>query len=173
MQRSGDHPVGSILLKYFLVSIAAAYFSSEVSWGQKSTGFSDSDKLAIDQMLERYSHAFEMKDYNTLREYVESPFVTFPDAPKIYESMDAVMNRYHDNREPLDERNYDHSRFGKTRITVLAADKALINKTIRRYKRDGSLLEELATVYLVSKSSGTWKIYGSLVQEPMYFGKSF
>ena len=173
MQTSVDHPVGSILLSYVLVLIAAAYFSSEVSGGQKSTGFSGSDKLAIEQMLERYKQAFQMKDYTKLREYVQSPFVTFPDVPKIYESMDAVMNRYRDNREPLDERNYDNTQWGKTRITVLAADKALINKTFRRYKKDGSLLEEGASVYLVSKSSGTWKIYGSLSQEPTYFDKSF
>jgi hypothetical protein len=59
------------------------------------------------------------------------------------------------------------------RIVALAADRALLNTAYRRYKRDGSLLEEQAAAYLVSKSSGTWKLCGVMMQDLKYFGRIY
>ena len=76
------------------------------------------------------------------------------------ESVDAVITFYRNQRESLEKRNYDHSGIVSTRIIPLTADDALINVAYRRYKKDGSLLEEGAALYPVSKSSGDWKLRG-------------
>jgi hypothetical protein len=59
------------------------------------------------------------------------------------------------------------------RITPLTSDRALINAAFRRYKKDGSLLEEQAALYVVSKSSGVWKLRAALRQELRYFSKTY
>src|SRR5580698_617013 len=89
------------------------------------------------------------------------------------ESVDAVITFYRNQRESLEKRNYDHSGIVSTRIIPLTADDALINVAYRRYKKDGSLLEEGAAFYPVSKSSGDWKLRGAVAQEPKYFGKVY
>jgi hypothetical protein len=58
-------------------------------------------------------------------------------------------------------------------MTVLAADRALVNKTFRRYRKDGTLLAEMAVIYVVSKSSGTWKLCGLFNQDWEHFGKTY
>jgi hypothetical protein len=83
------------------------------------------------------------------------------------------MRLYRDQFEMLDKQNYDRSEIFGTHITPLMADCALINKAYRRYKKDGSLLEEQAVVYVVSKSSGAWKLRGIMRQELKYFGKTY
>jgi len=83
------------------------------------------------------------------------------------------MTFYKDSREPLDERNYDHSEVVETRITALTADRALVSKAFRRYAKDGTLLGEEASVYIVCKTSDAWKIRGALWQELKYFGKLY
>lgn len=55
------------------------------------------------------------------------------------ESVDAVTTFYRNQRESLEERNYDHSDIVSTRIIPLTADEALINVAYRRYKKDGSV----------------------------------
>ena len=87
--------------------------------------------------------------------------------------MEAVIQQFRNLRDPLDARGYDHSKYVNTRITVLAADRAFVNKTYRRFKKDGTVLEEKAAIYLVSKTGGSWKIYGVFSQELPYFGSVF
>jgi hypothetical protein len=48
-----------------------------------------------------------------------------------------------------------------------------VNKTARRFKKDGTVLEEKAFIYLVSKTSESWKIYGQFNQDVPYFGSVF
>jgi hypothetical protein len=62
----------------------------------------------------------------------------------------------------LEQRNSDHAEITRTLITPLTPDSALINKSIRRYKKDGSVLEEGAAIYPACKSSGGWKLCGSM-----------
>ncbi|MEI6871785.1 MAG: hypothetical protein WCL08_05830, partial [Verrucomicrobiota bacterium] len=63
--------------------------------------------------------------------------------------------------------------YDSKRITALAADRALVNTTGRRFKKDGTVLEEKAFVYFVSKASGSWKIYCTFSQDVPYFGSVF
>jgi hypothetical protein len=141
---------------------------------QEARVFGESDKLAIEQMYDRYAQAFIKRDYSTLRECVQTPFVVFRGRElQTLESVDAVLTYYRNLRESLEQRNYDRGEIFESRITPLTADDALINKAFRRYKKDGSLLEQQAAVYLVSKSSGTWKLRGTLRQDLQYFGKFY
>jgi hypothetical protein len=140
---------------------------------QEAHGFGEADKLAIEKMYDRYAQAFIKKDYAALRECIQTPFVFLPGRGIMVESVDAVITFYRNQRESLEKQNYDHSDIVSTRITPLTADDALINVAYRRYKKDGSLLEEGAAFYPVSKSSGDWKLRGAVAQEPKYFGKVY
>jgi len=160
------------MLRPFLL-IAALVWSSAVLSAQEPGGFGDSDKLAIQQMYDRYSQAYVTKDYTKLREYVQAPFVVFLVELRILESVDAVTTFYRGARESLDQRGFDHGELVDKRIVALAADRALLNTAYRRYMRDGSLLEEQAAAYIVSKSSGTWKLCGVMIQDLRYFGNVY
>ena len=150
-----------------ILSVTAAIRGEEVA------RFGQADASAINEMIDRYSLAFQKKDYSALPDYLGTPFIIFPSAPKPIETMEALIQHYRNVRDPLDARGYDHSKYGRTRITALAADRALVNKTYRRFKKDGTVLEENAVIYLVSKTSGSWKIYGAFSQGVPYFGAVF
>lgn len=62
---------------------------------------------------------------------------------------------------------------GQTQISPLSADRAIVNKTYRRRRKDGTLVTEAASFYVVTRSSGSWKICGILNQNPREFGKIF
>ena len=141
--------------------------------GEEVARFGQADASAINEMFDRYSLAFQKKDYSALPDYLGTPFVLFVTEPKPIETMEAVIQQFRNLRDPLDARGYDHSKYVNTRITVLAADRAFVNKTYRRFKKDGTVLEEKAAIYLVSKTGGSWKIYGVFSQELPYFGSVF
>ncbi len=65
---------------------------------------------------------------------------------RVFTSIDSVMAFYRKQLAALEQRNYDHAEITNTRITPLTPDSALINKSIRRYKNDGSVLEEGAAI---------------------------
>ena len=163
----------ALMLRGFSFIMIAASVSSIVVCAQEPRGFGDSDKLAIEQMYDRYTEAFIMRDYAKLRDYVQLPFVTFQGEVRILESMDAVLAFYRPIRDSLDQRSFDHGEVVGKRVVALAADRALLNTAYRRYRKDGSLLEEGAAAYLVSKSSGTWKVCGVMPQDPKYFGNIY
>ena len=114
-----------------------------------------------------------MKDYTKLREYLQAPFMVFLGELRILDSMDAVAAFYRGARESLDLRGFDHGEIVEKRIVPLAIDRALLNTAYRRYRRDGSLLEEQAAAYLVSKSSGAWRLCGVMSQDLKYFDKIY
>ena len=138
-----------------------------------SADFGASDKLAIDQLFDRYMHAFETKDYGALNECLQAPFVAFPGQLRVVQTLDDVANIYRNERNALDERNYDHSKYTGSQIIALSADRALVNKKFRRYRKDGTVLEETAGIYVVSKSSGKWKICGVMPQDSKEFAKVY
>jgi len=128
-------------------------------------------------MFDRYSLATQKRDISALLDYLGTPFIQFNQSaqsePKPIETMEALIQAFRNARDQLDARGYDHSKYVSTRITVLAADRALVNKTARRFKKDGTVLEEKAFIYVVSKTSGSWKIYGQFNQDVSYFGSVF
>jgi NTF2-like protein (DUF6841) len=136
------------------------------------SSFDAPDKAAIEQLFERYSAAFSSKDYVKLREYLQVPFVRFgpsntrvetaPADWAILPTMDEAINFYRAAQDALATQGVERFEWGQTRITALSVDRALVNKTYRRYRKDGTLLQEAASFYLVSKSSGSWKICGIL-----------
>ncbi len=157
----------------FLV-IAAAVCSSVNAPSQQARAFGESDKTAIEKMYDRYLVAFIKKDYAGLRESVQAPFVVWDGGDmQAFASVDAVMGFYRKQLVALEQRNYSHAEITNTRITPLTPDSALINKSIRRFKKDGSVLEEGAAIYPACKSSGAWKLCGMIRQESQYFGKVY
>jgi len=52
------------------------------------------------------------------------------------------MTYYRNQRDALDKDNYDHSQFVQTRITALGTNRALVDQTYRRYRKDETLLLE-------------------------------
>ena len=145
--------------------------------GEEVPRFGQADASAINEMFDRYSLAVQKRDISALLGYLGTPFIQFNQSaqsePKPIETMEALIQGFRNARDQLDARGYDHSKYVSTRITVLAADRALVNKTARRFKKDGTVLEEKAFIYLVSKTSGSWKIYGQFNQDVPYFGSVF
>lgn len=139
----------------------------------QSADFGASDKIAIDQLLDRYVHAYSMKDFAVLKECFQTPWVQFPGPVNVLQTLDDVVNNYRNQLNALDESNYDHSQFLESRIIALSADRALVNKTYRRYRKDGTVLLETAGIYIVSKSSGRWKITGFMPQDLKEFSKTY
>jgi hypothetical protein len=123
-------------------------------------------------MLERYVQAYSVKDYAGLREYLQAPFVRLPSGWEVMQTLEEVMSYYRNQRDALDKENYDHSRFIRSKMTVLSPDRVLVDRVYRRYRKDGSLLLEAAAVYVVSKSSGAWKICGTFAHDVTEFGKT-
>jgi NTF2-like protein (DUF6841) len=146
---------------------------SGTSLAQQPTRFAQSDKIAIEQLLDRYVQAYSGKDYAKLREQLQAPFVRFPAGWEVLNTLDDVMNCYKLQRDGWDQQNYARSQFVQSRITALAADRALVDRTYRRYRKDGTVLLEAAAVYVVSKSSGAWKVCGLFPRELADFGKVY
>lgn len=163
-----------MFLRKLLVLIAIMICYAAVAPAEEARSFGGADKIAIEQLYGRYLQAFIQKDYAALRECVQAPFVVVTGGEmRTLESLDSVIAFYRVQLEALERRNYDRAVVQKTRITPLTAESALINKAFRRYKKDGSVLENGAAVYPVSKSAGAWKLRGMLRQEPQYFGKTY
>lgn len=136
--------------------------------------FGDSDKAAIEKMYSRYVAAFIKKDYAVLRECVHAPFIVWSGGEmQPLGSVDAVIENYRKQHVALDARSYGRADVTGMRITALSADSALINASFRRYKKDGSFLEDGAAIYPVCKVAGAWKLCGLMRQDPKLFGRDF
>ncbi len=159
----------------FLILLIAGLLSCSGSvLGQKAAGFEESDKTAIGKLFDRYSHAYSTKDYTAIRECLQVPFIRLSADKAMWDvqtTMDEVMTYYKAHREALDKDNYDHSQYMRTEVTALGANRALLDQIYRRYRKDGTILREAAAVYVVSKSSGEWRICGILDQDLEQYGK--
>lgn len=132
------------------------------------------DKVAIEKLYDRYLQAFVTQDYALIRECIQAPFVVFSQGEmRAFESTDAVISFFRTQRQALDQRGYLRAEILKSQVTPLSAKSALINKSYRRFKKDGTFLEDGAAIYPVSKSSGVWKLRGLIPQEPKHFGKVY
>jgi SnoaL-like domain len=136
--------------------------------------WNEANRREIEQTFDEYSQAFITKDYDKMRDLLQIPFLGSGDRRLAsLESMDEVIKFYRSAREDLDTRGYKTSRvdLSDARITVLSPTRVLFNVRYRRYRVDGSLLEEVAGIYLMSKASGRWKIQGNIQQDPAEVGK--
>lgn len=134
----------------------------------------DADSAAIRKMYDRYVQAFVKQDYALVRECVQAPFVSASGGTlQTLGSADAVVDYYRKLRGALEQRGYADAKITGFRITALTANNALINASFRRFKTDGSVLEEGAAVYPVCKSAGAWKLCGVMQQDSKHFGKTY
>lgn len=165
-------------MRHFLIPLVASllFYSVPCTGQEKVASFAKSDKAAIEQLFDRYSRAYSTKDYAALRECIQVPFIRFPANSAMWDvqgAMDEAMTYYKNQREALDKDNYDHSQFVRRRITALGTNRALVDHIYRRYRKDGTVLLETAAIYVVSKSSGTWRICGILAQDREEYGKVY
>src|SRR5262245_4573123 len=159
--------------------VALAY--PEIASVQGTVSFGTAERAAIEQLFDRYQAALSGKDYVKLREYIQAPFVrfgpsnTFADTSSadwaVLPTMDDAINFFRAAREALDAQGAGRFEWRQTQMSALSVDRALVNKTYRRYRKDGTRLLETASFYVVSKSSGSWKICGIMNQELREFGK--
>ena len=137
-------------------------------------GSKDANRQEIQKAWDEYAKAFITKDYDKLRGLLQVPFVRWNDRETTsVESLDKVIENYRRTREALDHRGYKTTQaaLSDARISVLSPTRVLLNIRYRRYKTDGTVLEEGAGIYLMSKTSGNWKIQGILSQDPGEMGK--
>jgi hypothetical protein len=59
--------------------LVCVLISPRSSIGQPPAGFKDSDKTAVEALLDRYVRAYSTKDYGALRACLQAPFVRFPE----------------------------------------------------------------------------------------------
>jgi hypothetical protein len=168
-----------------VIAVAANLLYPNLLPAQQRARFTPSDKAAIDRLLDEYGQAFVTKDYAKLQQTLQAPFVRFGPSVTVTETtqgdwvvlrtLDDVMNWFRTNRDALDKQDFlaARSQFLGSRMTVLTADRALVNRTFRRNRKDGTILLEAGAVYALSKSSGTWKICGLFAQDFENFGKVY
>ena len=165
---------------YICVLMAALVDPSVVS-SQGTSSFGPSEAAAIQQLFDGYTVAFRAEDYARLREYIQAPFVRFgpsntraetePGDWVVLRTLDDAIGFFRTAQEALKAQGVERFEWGAMRTTALSPDRALVNKTYRRYRKDGTLVMEAASIYVVTKSSGSWKICGILNQDPREFGK--
>lgn len=165
----------------FTLIVLLAY--PEVAWVQVPASFGPSERAGIEQMFDAYLAAFRNEDYAKLQQVIQAPFVRFgasntqPEAGAVdwivLQTLDDAISFFRGGREALKTQGVERFAWAQTRITPLSVDRALVNKTYRRYRRDGTLVTEAASVYVVCKSSGSWKICGIMNQDPREFGKVY
>lgn len=92
-----------MLRRHLFLVVATLVCCALDSPAQPARIFGDSDKLAIEQMYSRYLQAFVKKDYTTLRESVQAPFVVLAGGEmQTLESSDAVLTFYRSQLESLE-----------------------------------------------------------------------
>ena len=161
--------------------LIAALAYPEVAATQGTASFGPSERAAIQQLFDGYDAAFSKEDYAKLQEYLQAPFVrfgpsnTFADANAadwvVLRAMDDAIGFFRAARSALKAAGVERFEPMQPRIGALSVDRALVNRTYRRYRKDGTLVMEAASFYVVSKSSGVWKICGILNQDLREFGK--
>jgi hypothetical protein len=168
-----DQPGKFAMRHAYILVVVVVLMCSNSLLAEPSAQSGMSDKAAIEQLFDRYVQAYSAKDYAKLREQLQAPFLRFPASVEVLPTIDDVMNYYRTQRDGLDQQNYGRSQFINSRITRLAVARALVNRTYRRYRKDGTVLLEASAVYLVSKSSGAWKICGIVEQDLADFAKVY
>ena len=157
--------------------------SSEVASAQGTTSFGPPEAAAIERLFDGYAAAFSNQDYAKLREYVQAPFVRFGQSNSraeaesadwvVLQTMDDTIGFFRTAQDALKAQGVEGFEWGQTRISALSVDRAIVNKTYQRLRKDGALVMEAASFYVVTRSSGSWKICGILNQNPREFGKTF
>jgi hypothetical protein len=155
----------------------------EVASVQGTASFGSPQRAAIEKLFEGYTAAFSNEDLVKLQEYIQAPFVRFgpsntrtetgPADWVFLRTMDDAIGFFRAAQDALKAQGVERFEWGQTRMTALSVDRALVNRTYRRYRKDGTLALEAASFYVVSKSSGSWKICGILNQDPREFGKVY
>lgn len=139
--------------------------------------FGESDAAAIAEWYYRYDLAIVNRDCAAFREMLKGQFLNGRVGDKRWEVTEREgESRCDPNREgirSLEARGWSHSEILQTRIAPLTADRALFHQLWRRWRKDGTPMEEVALTYVMCKASGVWNLCGILPLEPKYFGKEY
>jgi hypothetical protein len=167
----------------YVTTLIVGLAYSDVASLQGPALFGPPEKAAIERLFDGYSNAFSKEDYAQLGTFIQAPFVRFgpsntraetgPADWVVLSTMDDAISFFRAAQDALTAQGVERFEWGQTRITALSVDRALVDRTYRRYRKDGTLVMEAASVYVVSKSSGSWRICGILNQDPREFGKVY
>lgn len=172
-------PRGSFV-RFSIILLTAAMFalSSGMLQGQaRGAGrpaFQPAEAAQIKALIDNYFEGFTAKDYQKFPQFFQVPFLNLRNGrPAVQNDLGEVLKSYEHIRDSLDHTDYAVSKPEQIRITALSADSALVNILWRRYKKDGSLLNDGAEFYVACKSSGQWKLCGNIGQEMDQFAKVY
>ena len=131
----------------------------------------DVEKQAIEEMFVSYNRALIEKNYRLLGEQLAVPFVVVDTTTRLVDDLNVVVEGLRKVREAMEQQGYATSTLGPARFIRLAEDRVLVDRTVHHLKHDGSLLVERANVYIVRRSSGRWRVAGTMQQDPKSAGK--
>ena len=131
----------------------------------------DVEEQAIEEMFVTYNRALVEKDDKLLREQLAVPFIVVDATTRLVNDLSVVVEGLRKVREAMDVQGYATSTLGPARFIRLTEDRVLVDRAVRHLKHDGSLLVERANVYIVGKSSGRWRIAGTMPQDLKFVGK--
>lgn len=162
--------IASILLAFFFGTLVALPTLLPVQHASSDQAQYTADITAL---INNYAKAFSTKDYDSIREEVQAPFINFNGAIITTPTVDDVVANYRRGRDSMDKTDYGSSEPEEIRITPLTDKTALVDIHWQVFKKDGSPLHEGGEILMVSKSTGSWKLCGAMHQEPSEFGKTY
>ena len=157
-----------VLLTGFVSSMLLA-LSGYANSGQGAGGDStpaDSNQRAAILAFEGYNQALVERSYVTLRDrFLHVPFVIVDGASRVIPSVETVVAGLRARRESLEAAGYETTRIEVPRVSLLANDRLLLHARLHHRKKDGSLLEEQANIYLMVRVADIWKVGGIIPQD--------
>jgi len=135
--------------------------------------FSEQEAAAIKAVVAGYFDSFTRKDWARFATSFQTPFVIVGLGPSLIPTVDDIVRGFQMVHDRLDTMDYVASKPVDVRVTPLGPQRALAAIHWQRFKKDGSVLNEGAEIFVFSKGSGTWKMCGNLGQELAQFGKVF
>ena len=125
-----------------------------------------SDQRAAILALEGYNQALAERNYVTLLDrFLHVPFVVVDGAPRVIAIVETVVAGLRMRRESLDAAGYGTTTIEAVRVSSLANDRLLLHSRLHHLKKDGSLLDEQANIYLMVRAADVWKVGGIIPQD--------
>jgi hypothetical protein len=136
-----------------------------------TVGDTADESAAIHSLVQQYFAAFTAKDYQDFSQFFAAPFLRIGKSIDLIATVPEVVRAWIAIRDPLDHTDYAASRPVQIRVTMLSGGRGMANIHWQRLRRDGTVLDEGAEFYLVTKQSGRWQIDGVMGQDLKDFAR--
>ena len=161
--------VAALLLAGWGVVLAPAVTSAASA--AHLAAFTAKDSGAIRALMRDYFAAFTARDYPALERYFTVPFVFVGPRPRVITNLAVVLRAWRAIRASLEHSAYAASKIVQVRVIPMTGTQAMADVHWQRLRRDGTLLNQGAELYLVTKKSGQWQIDGHMEQALALFGR--